>query len=222
MAKELFGQFLIRRGKVDQGDIDEALVLQDILKDSLGALALANDILSFKDVGKILEYTDTHKVGFSEAAVTLKVLTPAQVGELKTMDRGGRIRLGQLLVATTKLTRRELDEELQLFERDRLLLPSPNITRALLVDQIAERIKMDQPTVKEILEEVFETIKASLAADECVKLRDFGTFRTVILEAREARNPRTGDSLKVGTRRVPRFDYALKIRRMVEKGRKCG
>ena len=37
MAKELFGQFLIRRDKVRQEDIEEALVLQEILSDSLGA-----------------------------------------------------------------------------------------------------------------------------------------------------------------------------------------
>ncbi len=221
MAKELFGQYLIRRGLVSQGDIEEALMLQDILKDSLGAVALANDIITYKDVGRILEQVDRTGATFAECAVELGILTRVQEEQLRANDEVCRIRIGQLLVATAKLTRQELESELEEFYRQRQLYPSPSLTRADLVERVAERSGLGRDTVKKVLEEVLGVVSDTLADGGQVRLRGFGAFLTRERPARAARDPRTGDSLKVPARRVARLEFAQAVRRMVEHGKGC-
>lgn len=52
---------------------------------------------------------------------------------------------------------------------------------------------------------VFETIKDSLSRGESVQLVGFGTFKSVERKARQGRNPRTGEKIKIAARKVPRF-----------------
>jgi len=220
MPKELLGQFLIRRGKVKQEDIDEVLILQDILRDSLGSAALANDYVTFKDVGRILEYMDNHDVNFSEAAVELNILTQQQIEELKSKAADCDLRLGQLLVATTKLTQEELEEELALFNKERLLISSPNVTKAELVKSIASATGVDRKTVKRVVESVFETISMELSRGNSVILKGFGSFKTRQYSGRIGRNPKTGEPISVPARKVVQLKYSRRLREYVNKG-KC-
>ncbi|MCE5272496.1 HU family DNA-binding protein [bacterium] len=221
MAKELFGQYLIRRGLVSQEDIEEALMLQDILKDSLGAVALANDIITYRDVGSILEQVDRTGLTFAECAVELGILTRAQEEHLRAKDEVCRIRIGQLLVATAKLPRQELETELAEFYRQRQLTPSPSLTRADLVERVAERSGLGRDTVKKVLEEVLSVVGDTLAGGGQVRLRGFGAFITREQPAHAVRDPRSGSSLKVPSRRVARLEFARALRRMVEQGKGC-
>jgi len=221
MAKELFGQYLIRRGLVSQADIEEALMLQDILKDSLGALALANDVITYKDVGRILEQVDKSGLPFADCAVALGILRQGQVDQLRSKDEACRIRIGQLLVATAKLSRRELQTELDEFYRQRQLIPSPNITRAALIEQVAERSGLGRDAVKKVLEEFLSLVEKTLAGGGEIRLRGFGAFVTRELPEKKARNPRTGRSMKIPARRVARLEFSESLRRLVDRGRRC-
>ena len=51
----------------------------------------------------------------------------------------------------------------------------------------------------------FDTISAALAQGKRVELRGFGAFVLRTRQARQARNPRTGESVMVGKRTVPSF-----------------
>jgi len=216
MAKELFGQFLIRRGKVLQDDIEEALVLQEILHDSLGAAALASDLITFKQVGEILDHMDNSASNFSEAAVELKILTPKQVEELKIKAGDCQFRLGQLLVATTKLSQNELDEELVHFASERLLVPSPNVTKAELIGMITPRTGTTSATVKKVLESILDNISKELSRGRPVVLKGFGTFAITEYAARGGRNPRTGKPIQISQRKVARLRFSRKMRRRVD------
>ncbi|MEA2064439.1 MAG: HU family DNA-binding protein [Gemmatimonadota bacterium] len=218
MAKELFGQFLIRQGKVRQQHIDEALILQGFLQDSLGAVALAEEMITFQDVNCILDEMDKQGDGFIETALGLGLLSQKQVDKLKIKYPEPRIYLGQLLLATGNITRRDLVEELELFETERELVSSPNVTRAELIGRIASRTGIARGTVKHVFSGVIDTLTRALAAGESVELRDFGNFKTMQYSARKARNPRTGKSISIPRRRVPRLLYAKKLRHRVETG----
>lgn len=219
MAKELFGQFLIRRGKVRQEDIEEALILQEILHDSLGAAALANDLITFKQVGRILEYMDNSESNFSGAAIELKILTPEQVEDLKIKARDCQFRLGQLLVATTKLTQKELDEGLIYFASERLLVLSPNVTKAELIGSITSRTSTKSATVKKVLESILENISEELSRGKSIVLKGFGTFTVNEYAAHDGRNPRTGEPIHVSRRKVAQLRFSRAIRRKVDERR---
>ncbi len=216
MAKELFGQFLIRQDKVRQADIEEALVLQEILHDSLGAAALASDLITFKQVGQILELMDNSESNFIEAAIELKILTPKQIEDLKAKTGDCQFRLGQLLVATTKLTKNELDEELAHFASKRLLIPSPNVTKAELIGRITSRTGIKSATVKKVLESILKNISEELSPSRSVVLKSFGTFKLTEYAARDGRNPRTGEPVEISQRKVAQLRFSRAMRRKVD------
>lgn len=212
MAKELFGQFLIRRDKVRQEDIEEALVLQEILSDSLGAAALANDLITFSQVGQILEYMDNSSATFSDAAVALKFLSSAQIEDLERKAADCQFRLGQLLVATTKLAQHELEDELIVFHSDRQLIPSPNVTKAGLISRVVPKCKAENSTVKKVIESILHSISQQLIRGDSVVIKGFGTFSTVEHSARDGRNPRTGESIKIRPKKVPQLRFSKKLK----------
>lgn len=55
------------------------------------------------------------------------------------------------------------------------------------------------------VEGVFDSITKSLARGEDVSVTGFGKFRVVKRAARTGRNPRTGASVQIAAKSVPRF-----------------
>ena len=75
-----------------------------------------------------------------------------------------------------------------------------------LVKTVAEGI--DGATKKDIavvVDEVFDTIKNSLASGEKVAIAGFGSFEIAERAARECKNPRTGEPVHVDASKAPRF-----------------
>lgn len=56
-----------------------------------------------------------------------------------------------------------------------------------------------------IVDEVFDTIKRTLADGEKVSIAGFGAFEVFERKARECKNPRTGDPVYVEASKAPRF-----------------
>ncbi|MFC1613671.1 HU family DNA-binding protein [Gemmatimonadota bacterium] len=216
MAKEFFGQYLIRMGKVKQQDIDEALMLQEILHGSLGTVALAHDLITFKDVECILEKMDQHGKSFSDTTIELGILSRDQVEEVQKKYPEKRIYIGQLLVATGKLPPRVLEKALEKFEREKAIAVTSKMTKAGLIGLVAEHTGVGRATVKMVLEEAIDTLSQALVSGETVALRGFGTFKSIRNAARKARNPRTGKMITIPERSVPKLRYARKLRCRVE------
>ena len=216
MAKELFGQYLVRMGKVTQADIEEALLLQEVLEDTLGATALARDLISFRQVGEILDRMDDLGECFTDAALALGLLTREQIDALHAEEGKSHFRLGQLLVATTKLSQDELEKQLDVFPAERLLIPSPNVTKADLVSRVAKRTGKDSGVVKQTVEALLDNIGRELAGGGRVTLKNFGTFSTVRHRARKGRNPRSGQPIDIPERVVAQLKFSRNVRKAVE------
>lgn len=58
----------------------------------------------------------------------------------------------------------------------------------------------------------FDSITEQLAKGGRVELRGFGTFSTRARDARQGRNPRTGDPVDVDAKRVPYFKPGKEMR----------
>ena len=56
-----------------------------------------------------------------------------------------------------------------------------------------------------VVETIFETIRLALNRDEKVVISNFGTFRVKTRQARQGRNPKTGQSVTVPPRKGIRF-----------------
>ena len=79
------------------------------------------------------------------------------------------------------------------------------MTKAELVDQVAETIQLPKSKIAMVLTQCLQSIMAALQAGETVELRGFGRFRLRQRPARAGRNPRTGDTVPIPAKAVPTF-----------------
>lgn len=66
--------------------------------------------------------------------------------------------------------------------------------------------------VEKIVATVFEEISLALARGDRVELRGFGAFSVRARDARQGRNPRTGDEVEVPDKQVPHFKTGKELR----------
>ena len=76
------------------------------------------------------------------------------------------------------------------------------LTKAALVELVADVGDLTKKRAEVIVETVFGTIAESLRRGEKVELRGFGSFRLRRREPHSGRNPRTGDRVGVPSKRV--------------------
>jgi len=79
------------------------------------------------------------------------------------------------------------------------------LTKAEIVEEVNERLGLTKKDVARVIDLFFEIIKDGLKEGKHIELRGFGTFEVKTREEREARNPKTGESVVVPKRRVPYF-----------------
>lgn len=69
---------------------------------------------------------------------------------------------------------------------------------------------------EEVVDGVFDTITASLKKGEEVSVAGFGIFSVKDRAARMARNPKTGEQVKVAATKVPKFRAAKALKESVK------
>ena len=74
-----------------------------------------------------------------------------------------------------------------------------------LVNAIAKNEGIEKKCAEKAVNAVFAAVADALAAGEKVQLIGFGTFEVRERAAKEARNPRTGETIKVEATKVPAF-----------------
>ena len=79
------------------------------------------------------------------------------------------------------------------------------MTKADLVEIVAERTGFTKTDVHVICDSLLDIIREVMAGGSNIEIRRFGTFKLKIRKPRMARNPRTGDAVPIGLRVVPVF-----------------
>lgn len=74
-----------------------------------------------------------------------------------------------------------------------------------LVDDVAERSGLTKADAARAVDAVVDSISAALAKNDKVSLIGFGTFMNRERAAREGRNPKTGESIKIAAGKTPAF-----------------
>jgi len=86
------------------------------------------------------------------------------------------------------------------------------ITKAHLIEAIAEQNGFTKRQSSETVETILELIKSTLASGEDVLISGFGKFCVNEKRERRGRNPATGDDMILGPRRVVTFKCSGKLR----------
>ena len=87
------------------------------------------------------------------------------------------------------------------------------MTKSELIQRISEQNPhLYQRDVERIVSTIFDEIAEALAEGQRVELRGFGAFSVKDRESRTGRNPRTGETVHVDSKRVPFFKTGKQLR----------
>ena|SRR5271154_247803 len=86
------------------------------------------------------------------------------------------------------------------------------LTKADLIDTLADQFELSKRQGGEIIDLLLEEITAALKAGDKVQLIPFGSFVVRERKKREGRNPKTGETLIIPARKVPAFTAGKALR----------
>ena len=85
------------------------------------------------------------------------------------------------------------------------------------VDFLAEKGKLSKAEAGRILDTVIEGIQYGLKKTKEVALTGFGSFKVVDKPAREGRNPKTGEKIKIAAKKAVSFKAGKGLKESVAK-----
>jgi integration host factor subunit alpha len=95
-------------------------------------------------------------------------------------------------------------------------LETPALTKAHLAELLFEQIGLNKRESKDMVEAFFELVSASLIEGTDVKISGFGNFQIRVKAPRPGRNPRTGEAIPIGARRVATFHASAKLKEQIQ------
>lgn len=95
-------------------------------------------------------------------------------------------------------------------------LETPSLTKAHLAELLFEQIGFNKRESKEMVDAFFELISERLIEGKDVKISGFGNFQIRTKAPRPGRNPRTGEAIPIGSRRVVTFHASHKLKDQIQ------
>ena len=89
------------------------------------------------------------------------------------------------------------------------------MTKADLIEKISLMTAFTKKESAEIVERVFDVVKATLEAGENIKIAGFGNFEVKEKAARNGRNPQTGEIIEITPRRVLTFKASQVLKKLI-------
>ena len=86
------------------------------------------------------------------------------------------------------------------------------LTKANIVEAVAEQIGYSKNQSSELIETLLEIIKRTLESGEDVLVSGFGKFCVKTKHERRGRNPATGEDMMLEPRRIVTFNCSRKLR----------
>lgn len=86
-----------------------------------------------------------------------------------------------------------------------------------LLNAVAAAAGVSKKETEAVVKATFDTIAKAMSEGDKVQLIGFGTFETRAREARDAKNPRTGEVIKVAACKVPAFKAGKALKDSVNK-----
>ncbi|MCP4262292.1 MAG: HU family DNA-binding protein [Planctomycetes bacterium] len=89
------------------------------------------------------------------------------------------------------------------------------MTKTELIDKVSSDAKLPKADAGKAVNAVVDTISRALKKGDSVTLVGFGTFSVSKRKARDGRNPRTGEKMKIPAAKVPKFAAGKGLRDLV-------
>lgn len=86
------------------------------------------------------------------------------------------------------------------------------MTKADIVEKVADDFKVTKRDAQAMVESVFSILKETLESGEDVKISGFGKFEVKQKNDRRGRNPQTGEAITITARKVLAFKPSAVLR----------
>ena len=86
-----------------------------------------------------------------------------------------------------------------------------------LVVAMAEKTELSKKDAEKALKAFTDVVAEELAKGEKIQLVGFGTFEVADRPAREGRNPKTGETMKIAASKAPKFKAGKALKDVVNK-----
>lgn len=90
------------------------------------------------------------------------------------------------------------------------------MNKADIISKVHEVLGSTKADAERAVEAVFGSIEAAMKDGDAVSVAGFGIFEAKMRAKREARNPRTGETVTVPAMRVPKFRAAKALKDSVK------
>ena len=92
------------------------------------------------------------------------------------------------------------------------------MNKAELVKRMAKIAEVPKATAEKLLDAFMKAVEEAVSKGERVVLVGFGSFQVVERAARNGRNPRTDEPLKIPAKKVVKFRPGKKLEMVAQKG----
>jgi integration host factor subunit beta len=95
------------------------------------------------------------------------------------------------------------------------------MTKSDLIERVALRVPhISKKDTETVVNTIFEIMTDCLRRGDRIEIRGFGSFQVKVREAREGRNPKTGEEVKIPAKRTPFFKVGKELKERIEAKRR--
>ncbi|TNE49162.1 MAG: integration host factor subunit beta [Deltaproteobacteria bacterium] len=93
------------------------------------------------------------------------------------------------------------------------------MTKSELIAAMSEKRRdISKKDIEMVVNTIFDSMRQALIDNDRIEIRGFGSFTIKHREARQGRNPKTGSSVSIPSKRVPFFTVGKELRERVNNG----
>jgi len=93
------------------------------------------------------------------------------------------------------------------------------MNKSELIEALAQKIDCPLREADSITNTVLEAMTETLAQEDSIEIRGFGSFVVRHYDSYHGRNPKTGEKIKVTPKKLPFFKVGKELREMVDKNK---
>ncbi len=91
------------------------------------------------------------------------------------------------------------------------------MTKSDLIERVAARLPhISKKDTEIVVNTIFDSMTEALRRSDRIEIRGFGSFQVKIREAREGRNPKTGEEVKIPAKRTPFFKVGKELKERID------
>ena len=91
------------------------------------------------------------------------------------------------------------------------------LTKKDLINAVYENSALSKQAIEEVVDTFLETLVSEVEQGNQVRVFELGTFSLQTRSARTGRNPKTGESVAIPEKRVPKLVFNLAIAKRINK-----